>query len=154
MIILVVDDDPEFRKVMECVLAGEGWDAVLAENGEEALVKLKGMTIDMVISDIYMPVMNGLKFHKLLRAQPEFAKLPFLFMSGHDDQYTLEVLQDPNWDGFLRKGRPMEDLIDCIRYLTTSLDNRPKVPPVGFRYKFGMRTPRVLGRGSSTTPIL
>jgi len=151
MTILLVDDEPEYRLIMRNVLNAEGWDVVLAENGQEGLEKLKENPVDIVISDIYMPVMDGIKLHRTVRALPNFATLPFLFISAYDDQHTLDAVRDPRFEGFLRKTRPVEDLFEWIAYLTTPEDRRPKMPPGG-------KTPRSSasrtgGRGGTNTPI-
>ncbi len=137
MTILVVDDEPEYRLILRSVLTGEGYDVAVAENGEEALRKLEEMTIDMVISDIYMPVMDGIKFNRAARTLPKYANVPFLFVSAFDDQHTLEAVRDPRHDGFLRKARPVEEMLEWIKYLTTPEADRPKVPPGGRLTKAG-----------------
>ncbi len=137
MTILVVDDEPEYRLIMRSVLTGEGYDVAVAENGEEALRKLQEMPIDLVISDIYMPVMDGIKFNRAARALPQYEKVPFLFVSAFDDQHTLEAVRDPRYDGFLRKARPVEEMMEWITYLTTPEADRPKVPPGGRKPKTG-----------------
>jgi len=129
MTIMVVDDEPEYRLIMRSVLSSEGWDVVLAENGEDALHKLEREPVDLVISDIYMPVMDGIKFHRTVREMAEFEHLPFLFVSAFDDQHTLDAVKDPRFEGFLRKARPVEELIEWIQYLTTPEEKRPKTPP-------------------------
>ncbi len=137
MTILVVDDEPEYRLILRSVLTGEGYDVAVAENGEEALRKLEEMTIDMVISDIYMPVMDGIKFNRAARTLPKYADVPFLFVSAFDDQHTLEAVRDPRHDGVLRKARPVEEMLEWIKYLTTPEADRPKVPPGGRLPKAG-----------------
>ena len=129
MTILVVDDEPEYRLIMRSVLTGEGYDVVVAEHGEEALQKLKEVSIGLVISDIYMPVMDGIKLNRAVRAMPGFESLPFLFVSAFDDQHTLDAIRDPRHEGFLRKARPVEELLEWITYLTTPEPDRPKTPP-------------------------
>jgi CheY-like chemotaxis protein len=119
MTLLVVDDEPEYRLIMRSVLMSEGWDVLLAENGEEGIAKMKESKVDMVISDIYMPVMDGIRFHREVRGMPEFEKTPFLFVSAYDDQHTLDAVKDPRYEGFLRKARPVEEMIEWINYLTT-----------------------------------
>ena len=106
MTILVVDDEPEYRLMLRSVLVNEGFTVVLAENGEDGYRKLKETAVDMIISDIYMPVKDGIKFHKAVRDDPAFATLPFLFVSAYDDQHTLEVVKNAKCEGFLRKARP------------------------------------------------
>jgi two-component system, chemotaxis family, chemotaxis protein CheY len=133
MTILVVDDEPEYRLVTKTVLLGEGFKVELAENGEEGMKKLHDADFDIIVSDIYMPVMDGIRFHHAVRAHPKFEKLPFLFVSAFDDQHTLDAVQDPRYDGFLRKARPTEELVEWIRYLTTPEGSRSKLPPGGAR---------------------
>jgi CheY-like chemotaxis protein len=152
MTILVVDDEPEYRLIMRSVLMAEGYDVVLAENGEEALQKLKEKTIDLVVSDIYMPVMDGIRFHRAVRAEPELETLPFLFVSAFDDQHTLDAVKDPRYEGFLRKARPVEELIEWITYLSTPEEKRPKSPPTGMRPKSSFTRPG--NRGGTGSPIL
>ena len=89
--------------------------------------------MDLVISDIYMPVLDGIRFHRKVRSNPEFARLPFLFVSAFDDQHTLDAVQDPRCEGFLRKARPVSEMKEWIQYLTTPEEKRPKMPPGGAR---------------------
>ncbi len=135
MTILVVDDEPEYRLVTKTVLLSEGFKVVLAENGEDGMNKLLENDIDMIVSDIYMPVMDGIRFHHAVRATPKFEKLPFLFVSAFDDQHTLDAVQNPKVDGFLRKARPTEELVEWIHYLTSPEGSRPKLLPGGTRSK-------------------
>jgi CheY-like chemotaxis protein len=135
MTILVVDDETEYRLVIKTVLLGEGFKVLLAENGEEGLKMLQEADIDIVVSDIYMPVMDGIRFHRAVRALPRFEKLPCLFVSAFDDQHTLEAVRDPRYEGFLRKARPTEELVEWIRYLTAPEGARSKIIPGGTRSK-------------------
>jgi CheY-like chemotaxis protein len=129
MTIIVVDDEADFRMLMRSMLLSEGFDVIVAENGAEAIEKLKGSKIDLVISDIYMPVMDGRKFHKAVRAMPEFERTPFLFISGYDDQHTHNTVKDPRIEGFFRKGSPKRELMEWIEFLTTPEALRPKLRP-------------------------
>ena len=62
--ILVVDDEPSFRNIMKRVLAGDGHNVTLAEDGFEALRQLKNKSFDIVLTDINMPNMDGWEFLK------------------------------------------------------------------------------------------
>jgi CheY-like chemotaxis protein len=150
MTILVVDDEPEYRMITKTILASEGWNVLLAEHGQEALGILKSGTVDMVVTDIYMPVMDGIKFHRTVRAMPQYENLPFLFVSAFDDEHTMQAIKDPKHDGFLRKARPVEEMIEWIQYLTTPEEKRPKMPPSSLK----MKPPDRGGpRSGSSTPI-
>jgi CheY-like chemotaxis protein len=142
MTILVVDDEPEYRLVLRNVLVNEGFTVVMAENGEEGYRKLKETSVDLVISDIYMPVMGGMKFHKTVRDDPAFVNLPFLFVSAYDDQHTLEAVKNTKCEGFLRKTRPFSELKEWIQYLTTPEDRRSVLPPGGARSRLNQQLRR------------
>lgn len=137
MNVLVVDDEPEYRLIMRSVLSSEGYNVIVAENGEDALRKMTEVPVDIVITDIYMPVMDGIKFNRAARATQGLEQVPFLFVSAFDDQHTLEAVKDPRFEGFLRKARPVEEMLDWIKYLTTPEADRPKVPPGGPKQKPG-----------------
>ncbi len=144
MTILVVDDEPEYRLVLKNVLMSEGYNVIVAENGEDGFTKLGTQPIELVISDIYLPVLDGIRFHRKVRSTPELATVPFLFVSAFDDQHTLDAVQNPRTEGFLRKARPVSELKEWIQYLTTPEDKRPKMPPGSARSRLNdqFRRPR------------
>jgi two-component system response regulator AtoC len=67
--ILAVDDEPSMRRLLEISLRQAGYQPVVAENGEEALTILRTDNIDLVVSDLHMPVMDGLKLLEALRTE-------------------------------------------------------------------------------------
>jgi len=118
MTVLVVDDEPSYRLTLREVLSAEGHEVFLAENGEEALRKLTIIEPHIIIADVYMPVMDGRKLHRAVREMPRFEKLPFLFVSGYNDEQTLTVVRDPRYEAFLPKASPARQLIEWVTYLT------------------------------------
>lgn len=129
MTVLVVDDEPSFRLLVRDVLVAQGYDVLTAENGEEALRKLSVVHPDMIVSDVYMPIMDGAKLHRAVRQIPQYEKLPFLFVSGASDEFTLGAVRDPRYDGFFKKGRPLQELLTSIKYLTAPENKRDKFMP-------------------------
>jgi CheY-like chemotaxis protein len=127
--ILVVDDEREYRILVGNYLSEQGWTVFLAEDGQEALDTLFREKIDVIVSDIYMPVLDGLKLHRSVRNNPKFAAIPFLFVSAFDDRHTLDAVKNPKLEGFSRKGRPVSDLKLWIEWLVTPEDKRSPVPP-------------------------
>jgi two-component system, response regulator, stage 0 sporulation protein F len=67
MKILVVDDEEGARELFNTILTDEGYDVVLADSGEEALSLFKSMPFHLVITDIKMPLMNGLQLLQEIR---------------------------------------------------------------------------------------
>ncbi len=124
MTILVVDDEVSYRLLMKSLLVDEGYEVLLAEDGEEALEKLEETPIDLIISDIYMPVMDGFKLHRAIRGIPKWEKMPILFVSAYDDQHSMDVIQNPKIEAFLKKGRPFSEIKEWMEYLMAPADER------------------------------
>jgi CheY-like chemotaxis protein len=129
MNLLIVDDEPEYRMLAGNFFRDLKWTVFLAGNGKEAMDILYKESIDFIVSDVYMPLMDGIKFHKTVRSVEKFAQIPFLFVSAFDDRYTLNAVKDASKEGFVRKGRPLEDLKRWIDYLLTPADKRSPFPP-------------------------
>src|SRR5579859_6346816 len=87
--ILVVDDDPVMLQLLWQILSPLG-DVITAENGRSALAKLRDIPVDVVLLDVDMPGMNGIELCMAIKADPAFADLPVLFISGHHDVETEE----------------------------------------------------------------
>lgn len=117
MLILIVDDDEAVVNVLRAFLQSKGYDVLSARNGSEALERVGQVKVDLIISDIYMPVMDGIKLHKALREKPETAKMPFLFMSGYDDEYTAGAVRDARYEAFWRKADSVDRLVKWVEYL-------------------------------------
>lgn len=129
MKILVVDDDAAQRFLMKDYLSEEGWDVSVAENGEEALEEMASEKMDIVVSDVYMPVMDGVKLRKTIREIPGYEAIPFLFISAFNDEQTVDVVRDPKIEGFMQKGRPAQELKDWVLFLSTPEKDRPRFAP-------------------------
>ena len=80
--ILVVDDEPDERFLVSRTLRKQGHDVTVAENGAAGLRAVQGGAPDLVVTDIMMPVMNGVEFIGRLRGDPATAGIPILAVSG------------------------------------------------------------------------
>lgn len=78
---LVVDDSRSLRQMVAFALQQAGFDVLEADNGEAALKAVEGKSIQLVISDVNMPVMDGLTFVKKLRAIGAFKFVPVLMLT-------------------------------------------------------------------------
>lgn len=85
--IMVVDDNPEIREVVNVLLSSEGYNIIEAANGDEALKKIDG-TIDLIILDVMMPKMNGYQACLKLREKTN-APILFLTAKGQESDKTL-----------------------------------------------------------------
>jgi len=90
--ILVVDDEPEVRQLMEHFLTDRGYEVRIAENGRLALVTLDTFTPDVVLLDMHMPEMDGLE--TLRRLVVRSPSLPVIMITVNEDiETTARLLQ-------------------------------------------------------------
>src|SRR5438874_4661035 len=117
--ILVVDDDESVREVFTLMLRNEGYEVVTAENGFDALLKLKGVVMpDVIISDLNMPKMSGFEFLSVVRRR--FPQVSVIASSG---AYVHEVVPSGVIaDAFYAKGqnRPEALLSTVANLMRTS----------------------------------
>jgi CheY-like chemotaxis protein/anti-sigma regulatory factor (Ser/Thr protein kinase) len=83
-LVLVVDDDPETRDMLERSLAGHGWEVRLAENGRMALENMRERAPDAILLDLMMPEMDGFAFLEELRAHPGWKSIPVIVITSKD----------------------------------------------------------------------
>lgn len=86
--IMVVDDSSSIRQVVGMTLKGAGFDVLTAEDGKDALSKLTGQKINLVISDVNMPNMDGITFVTELKKQAAYRFTPVIMLTteGSDDK--------------------------------------------------------------------
>lgn len=114
-LILVVEDDQLMAQGIADTLSFEGYRVDIALNGRAALMKMKAQRPDLVLSDIMMPEMDGHDFCALVRANPEWRTLPFIFLTALgqrvDERRGLEL----GADHYLTKPFEPDDLLLAIR---------------------------------------
>ncbi len=116
--ILIVDDDSDIREAIDCVVREQGYDAVCARDGLDALRVIDDPVAPphLVILDVLMPRLDGIGLAQVLRARE--ATLPVVLVSAHEDVAKhAEVL---GVAGHLRKPVTLDDLLDVIRTVTTA----------------------------------
>lgn len=107
--ILIVDDQEENRFYLETMVKGLGYEVASASNGKEALEVLEKENIDVIISDILMPVMDGYQLCMEVRFNDNYNNIPFVFYTAtytdpKDEEFALKL----GADYFLRK--PMDPI--------------------------------------------
>jgi len=79
--ILIVDDSESIREVVSFTLENEGFKVKVGVDGNDALKFLTGEKIDLIITDLHMPVMNGIEFIKVVRNSSDYKMIPILFLT-------------------------------------------------------------------------
>ncbi len=82
--VLVVDDDPDLVAICSLVLESEGYSVAAARNGCEAVDKVTGDGVDIMLLDVMMPTLDGLSVCKIIKRNPRTRHLPIIIMSASD----------------------------------------------------------------------
>jgi len=110
--ILVVDDEPQIRRIMRTTLTGAGYEIDDARTGEEALEKVRQFRPDLVLLDINMPGMGGLAACRAIRADPSVGIVMLTVRNSEADK--VEAL-DAGADDFIAKPFSTPELLARIR---------------------------------------
>ena len=84
--ILMVDDSPTVRMMLEDRFAESGYDIRLAENGKVAVEILAGFTPDLVITDVSMPEMDGFELCRWLKEDPKLKDIPVIMLTAETEE--------------------------------------------------------------------
>jgi CheY-like chemotaxis protein len=88
--ILIVDDEPDFRFILRRIFERSGYEVAEAGHGAAALELVSAFTPDLVVTDMMMPVMDGVELIRRLRSDPATAGIPILAVSG-DSHLALDA---------------------------------------------------------------
>ncbi len=114
--IMVVDDDPYIRKAVEIALKSEGYDVETASGGEECLEKLKKEKVDLVLTDVFMPGMSGIRLCEIIRKDDKLKSLKVAFMTVATFSKMTEIgLEGLNILDYIQKPFDNEDLVKRIK---------------------------------------
>jgi DNA-binding response OmpR family regulator len=119
-IILVVDDDQPILGLMRSLLREFGFEAVTAENGNQALAAARSQRPALVLVDKNMPGMTGAETIQSLREEPGFERLPILILSG--EPVSREELEGLRANGAVLKPFDVAALVEKIRSFVTNGD--------------------------------
>ena len=152
--ILVVDDDPQIRRVMRATLSGHHYEVVEARNGDEALERFREEMPDLVLLDMNMPGMDGLETCRLLRAGSE---APILILSVRNTERDKVAALDAGADDYVTKPFGMEELLARIRAAMRRAPASPEGGPHAItdgdlQIDFDTRRVRVRDREVRLTP--
>ena len=113
--ILVVDDNKDLRELAEAILKMQGYQVVLAENGKEALDIFESEHVDLIVSDINMPEMDGFGLLEAVRSRENGAAIPFLFLSAYSQKTKQQQARQLAVDDYLFKPFDAKELLDAVR---------------------------------------
>jgi two-component system KDP operon response regulator KdpE len=109
---MIVDDDPQIRRVLRTALVAQGYEVIDARNGEEALEKLRDERTDLMILDINMPGMTGLETCRTVRSSSD---IPIIMLTVRDTESDKVEALDAGADDYMTKPFGSPELLARIR---------------------------------------
>lgn len=127
--ILVVDDEPDIRELVRYNLEHEGFAVVEAEDGERALEMIRRAQPALVVLDVMLPGASGLDICRVLRSQPQTAKLPILMLTAKSGEVERILGLEIGADDYVTKPFSPRELVARIRAVLrrseTAASDRP-----------------------------
>lgn len=114
MDILLVDDNTDYLFPMKTALYEHGYTVYAADDGEQACKIMAAAKVDLIISDIKMPNVDGIQLHQTARRMKRYEKTKFVFISGYKDMYENKLNLNPERDYFIEKTMAAHEIIRFI----------------------------------------
>jgi len=111
MRVLAVEDEPEYLEMLQEVMRSIGHSILIAEGAQQGLEIIARERIDVIVSDVRMPGMDGIEFHERVRALPEHKNTPFIFLTGISDISAVHAACAADCDLLLQKPFPIDRLL-------------------------------------------
>ena len=124
MKILIVEDNEDNLKLFNIIVESGGHAAILARNGEEAVETAKREIPDIILMDIQMPKMNGIKAAKILKSEQSTAKIPIIALTAYAMIEEKEKLGGEWFDGYIAKPVGVKDILKVIDEITQQKGER------------------------------
>jgi DNA-binding NtrC family response regulator len=111
--ILLVDDDPEFRKAMKKMFEKSGYDVTVAADGQEGLDAISEKTFDLIISDLRMPNLNGMELMEELKRRK--INLPVIFITAYGEVESYMDLMNLGAFEYINKPVKGQEILAVVR---------------------------------------
>jgi len=115
--ILVVDDSASLRQVVSIALKGGGYDVIEACDGKDALSKLSGRKVNLIISDVNMPVMDGIAFVKEVKQSPTHRFTPIIMLTTESQEAKKQEGQAAGAKAWVVKPFKPEQMLAAVSKL-------------------------------------
>ena len=149
--LLIIDDERSIRNTLREILADEGHEVEIAENGKQGLEMAQAKAFDLIFSDIKMPEMDGIEVLKALKEGEEAIDTPIVMISGHGDVETaVQALKLGAYDFLLKP-------LDLNRILITTknaLESKSlKQETKQLRKKISDHGPQMIGKSAAIARV-
>jgi len=113
--ILAVDDSSSMRQMVAFTLKGAGYQVVEAADGQEALNKAKSQSFDLIITDVNMPIMDGITFIKNLRGEANYKFTPMLMLTTESSADKKAAGKAAGATGWIVKPFNPDQLLNTVK---------------------------------------
>jgi DNA-binding response OmpR family regulator len=117
--VLIVDDEPHMRRLLQFALAKTGARLLLAANGREALAQAAATTVNLIVIDVMMPELDGFATLRELRRDERHAQLPAIMLTSRGQTELRDVAAELGVDVFLTKPFSPIELSQHVKRLLT-----------------------------------
>jgi len=114
-VILTADDSSSVRQMVAFTLKGAGYAVVEATDGKEALSKAKTSAVNMVVTDLNMPNMNGIELIKALRAEAKYKFIPIIMLTTESQDTRKQEGKSAGATGWIVKPFKPEQLLAVVK---------------------------------------
>jgi two-component system chemotaxis response regulator CheY len=113
--IMTVDDSTSVRQMVSFTLKGAGYDVVEACDGKDAVAKLNGSALHMVITDLNMPNLDGIGLIRAIRANPSYKFIPVIMLTTESQASKKEEGKSAGATGWIVKPFKPEQLLAVVK---------------------------------------
>src|ERR671926_1470142 len=124
--VLLVDDEDSVQKLLTFPLEREGFRVLQARDGEEALRRFHGETVDLVVLDVMLPKLDGLEVCRRLRAE---SNVPIIMLTARDDELDKVLGLELGADDYITKPFSIREFRSRVRALLRRAATPPQAPP-------------------------
>src|SRR3989338_4824607 len=115
--ILVVDDEPDIVNIVKKRLVDNGYDVIIAIDGQDALDKARKENPDLIVLDIMLPKMNGYNVCGLLKNDARYSKIPIIMFTARAQEEDMKLAEEVNADAYITKPFDSQALLSKIQEL-------------------------------------
>lgn len=128
--ILDIDDSPTVQRLIEMILASQGYEVILASDGEEGIAKARSERPAVILVDFVMPKMNGFQVCKILKEDPDFKDTPIILVTSKGDKVGSKFVDALGIADFFTKPFQPDELLAKIRdVIDKRREAQPPPPP-------------------------
>lgn len=111
--VLICDNDTDMLELVTIILSGHGFNVFTCETCEEVLQKIRDHQPDLILMDIWVPIMGGERATQLLKKSPQHAHIPIIMLSANNE--VKKIAQRSGADDFVAKPFEIDQLVNKIK---------------------------------------